>query len=137
MEVIIYTLSEIYIIYNNETYDVNRPTSYSLNLWPTRTVMENQEQAQDSFVMKPDNHMALAIFTTICCCLPLGIVAIVKANSVETLYLTKQYNAAMMAANEAKKWSFIGIISSIIIWAIYLLAFGGVVALGGILSYLN
>ncbi|MBQ8485442.1 MAG: CD225/dispanin family protein [Bacteroidaceae bacterium] len=87
--------------------------------------------------MKPDNNMALAIFTTVCCCLPLGIVAIVKANSVETLYLTKQYNAAMMAANEAKKWSFIGIISSIIIWAIYLLAFGGVVALGGILSYLN
>ena len=99
--------------------------------------VQAHEQAQVPFVMKPDNNMALAIFTTVCCCLPLGIVAIVKANSVETLYLTKQYNAAMMAANEAKKWSFIGIISSIIIWAIYLLAFGGVVALGGILSYLN
>ena len=134
MEVIIYTLSEIYIIYNNETYDVNRPTSYSLNLWPTRTVMENQEQAQDSFVMKPDNHMALAIFTTICCCLPLGIVAIIKANSVDSLYIGKQYTAAIMAANEAKKWSYWGIFSSLIIWIIYLLFLGGIAVLGGIMA---
>ena len=96
--------------------------------------MENQEQAQDSFVMKPDNHMALAIFTTICCCLPLGIVAIIKANSVDSLYIGKQYTAAIMAANEAKKWSYWGIFSSLIIWIIYLLFFGGIAVLGGIMA---
>jgi len=91
-----------------------------------------QEQTQESFVMKPDNHMALAIFTTICCCLPLGIVAIVKANSVDSLYMAKQYVAATMAANEAKKWSYFGIFSSFMIWVIYLLFFGGIAALGGL-----
>ena len=59
-----------------------------------------------NYVMKPNNNMALAIFTTICCCLPFGIVAIIKANSVSSLYMAKQYDAAIAAANEAKKWRF-------------------------------
>ena len=54
---------------------------------------------EEQIMMKPNNHMALAILTTICCCLPLGIVAIVKASSVDSLYVTKQYTAAMAAAN--------------------------------------
>ena len=104
----------------------------------SETIMDNQVQeqvhgqVQEPLMMMPNNNMALAIFTTICCCLPLGIVAIVKANSVETLYLAKQYNAAIMAANEAKKWSIFGIIFSIIIWVLYLLFFGGIAAIGGI-----
>lgn len=91
---------------------------------------QSQGQAQDTFVMKPDNHMALAIFTTVCCCLPLGIVAIIKANSVDSLYMAKQYTAAIMAANEAKKWSYLGIFASILMWIIYILFFGGVATLG-------
>ncbi|MBQ8158112.1 MAG: CD225/dispanin family protein [Prevotella sp.] len=79
--------------------------------------------------MKPDNNMALAIFTTICCCLPLGIVAIVKANSVNTLYLMKQYDAANQAAQEAKKWSIIGIVLSVVGSLIYFLFFGGLAVL--------
>ena len=59
---------------------------------------------EEQIMMKPNNHMALAILTTICCCLPLGIVAIVKASSVDSLYVAKQYTAAMAAAKEAKKW---------------------------------
>lgn len=58
---------------------------------------------------KPDNNMALAILCTICCCLPLGIVAIIKASKVNSLYLCKQYEAALLTAEEAKKWSIIGI----------------------------
>lgn len=87
--------------------------------------------------MKPNNNMALAIFTTICCCIPLGIVAIIKANSVDSLYLMKQYDAAIMAANEAKKWSYIGIIISIIGWFIYLVFMGGVMALAGFAAFAN
>jgi hypothetical protein len=96
--------------------------------------MDTQEQMNEQFVMKPNNNMALAIFTTVCCCLPLGIVAIIKANSVDSLYMAKQYTAAIMAANEAKKWSYFGIFSSIIIWAIYIIFLGGMTVLGGILA---
>ena len=87
---------------------------------------------EQGYVIKPNNNMALAIFTTICCCLPLGIVAIIKANSVDSLYAMKQYAAANMAANEAKKWSIIGIVGSLVVWIIYLLFFGGMAALGGL-----
>lgn len=78
----------------------------------------------------PNNNMVLAILTTICCCLPLGIVAIIKANSVNTLYAAKQYDAAIQAANDAKKWSLIGIIIGVVVYVVYLLFFGGLAALG-------
>ena len=89
-----------------------------------------QGQVQEPLMMMPNNNMALAIFTTVCCCLPLGIVAIIKANSVDSLYMAKQYTAAIMAANEAKKWSYLGIFASILMWIIYILFFGGVATLG-------
>ena len=114
----------------------NRPTSLSPNLRPINFNMENQEQVQEQVpMMKPNSNMALAIFTTICCCLPLGIVAIIKANSVESLYMAKQYTAAIMAANDAKKWSYIGILISLIVWFIYIVAFGGMAAIAGFSSF--
>ncbi len=82
-------------------------------------------------VLKPDNNMALAVITTVCCCLPLGIVAIIKANSVDSLYMMKQYSAAINAANEAKKWSIIGIVLSVVFWILYFLFFGGLALLSG------
>ena len=53
----------------------------------------------------------LAIFCTVCCCLPFGIVGILKASKVSDYYLMKQYDAATQAANDAKKWSMIGIVT--------------------------
>lgn len=97
-------------------------------------VAQEQNVQEQMSMMKPDNHMALAIFTTICCCLPLGIVAIVKANSVNSLYMMKQYQAAVMASNEAKKWSMIGIVISLVVWVIYIVFFGGLAALAGFAS---
>ena len=78
---------------------------------------------EQSYVMKPNSHMALAVLTTICCCLPLGIVAIIKANSVNSLYMAKQYEAANLASQEAQKWSIIGIVCSLVIWLIYIVFF--------------
>lgn len=90
---------------------------------------------EQGYEMKPNNNMALAIFTTICCCLPLGVVAIIKANSVNSLYMAKQYHAAYMAAQEAKKWSYIGIFINLVVWVIYLLFFGGVATIGRLAAF--
>ena len=38
---------------------------------------------------KPNNNLALAIFTTVCCCLPAGIYAIIRAMKVNELYMMK------------------------------------------------
>lgn len=91
---------------------------------------------EDQFIIKPNNNMALAIFTTVCCCAPFGIIAIIQANKVDSLYMAKQYNAAIFAANESKKWSYIGIAISVIIWIVYLLIFGGIAAIGGLAAFL-
>ena len=56
--------------------------------------------------------------------MPLGIVGIVKANKVNGLYYAKQYEAANLAAQEAKKWSLIGMGVGLFINIIYWLVYG-------------
>ena len=80
---------------------------------------ENVQEEQQMVMPKPNNNLILAIFTTICCCLPFGIVAIIKASKVDSLYMTKQYIAAQIAADEAKKWSYIGIAVGLLINILY------------------
>lgn len=67
----------------------------------------------------PDNHLVMAIIVTIVCCLPLGIVAVIKANKVNSLYITGQYLAAQQAADDAKKWSYIAMATGIVGGIIY------------------
>ena len=70
--------------------------------------------------LKPDSNMVMAILSTIFCCLPTGIYAIILANKVDGLYYSGRYVEAEEAANGAKKWSIIG----------------GVIAIIGILLYI-
>lgn len=58
---------------------------------------------------KPDNFLVWAILTTIACCLPLGIVAIVYANKVDSLWFAGQKNASIDAAQKARMWTFISL----------------------------
>lgn len=81
-----------------------------------KTIME-----EEPFVPKPDSHLALAIITTVLCCLPLGIVAIIKATKVDSLYMMKQYALAQQASDDAKKWSIIGIIISAVGMFLYII----------------
>lgn len=74
---------------------------------------------EDNFVPKPNNYLPLAIFTTICCCLPVGIYAIILSSKVNTLYAIGNYKAAALKAQEAKNYSLIGIVIGIVIGLIY------------------
>ena len=80
------------------------------------------ENSQEHVIVKPANNLVLAILTTICCCLPFGIVAIIKASQVNNLFILKQYVAAQASADEAKKWSYIGIATGIVVYIISFLA---------------
>ncbi len=53
----------------------------------------------------PDNYLALAIISTIFCCLPFGVVSIVYAAQVESLYLQGRYEEAVDKSNKAFKWA--------------------------------
>ena len=52
----------------------------------------------------PPTHMVSAVLVTLFCCLPFGIVAVIKATKVSQLYATSGFAAAQAASDEAKKW---------------------------------
>ncbi|ASR01683.1 CD225/dispanin family protein [Gordonia rubripertincta] len=72
---------------------------------------------------EPDNNLVWAILTTVLCCLPLGIVAIVKSTSVSKLWAAGDFAGAQKAADDAKKWAMwgaiIGVVGSILIVVAY------------------
>ena len=63
---------------------------------------------------KPDNYLVWAILTTVLCCLPFGIVAIVYSSKVDGLWNTGNYNAAYDYSQKAKKWSIISAICGVV-----------------------
>lgn len=71
---------------------------------------------------KPDSKMLWAILDTLFCCLPLGIVAIIKASKVDDLYASGNYDAALAAANEASKYIKYSIIGFVIFVVLYVAA---------------
>ena len=78
-----------------------------------------QQPAYNNAPPRPDNNMVWAILSTILCCLPLGIVAIIKASNVNSLYDRGDYAGAEEAAKSAKTWAMWGAISALIIWVLY------------------
>lgn len=56
---------------------------------------------------KPKNFLTTAIVTTLCCCLPLGIVSIVYASQVDSKFNAGDYQGAINASNNAKMWAWI------------------------------
>lgn len=75
----------------------------------------------------PSNHLVPAILTTIFCCLPFGIVSIVKAAQVNNLWASGQYDAARKSSADAKKWWMVSIGVSVGLMLVYFLL---VVAIG-------
>ena len=81
---------------------------------------------QPSRLPMPDNHLVWAILSTIFCCLPFGVVSIVYAAQVESLYLQGRYEEAVDKSNKARKWAMIsaGAAAAIImLYVLFLLIF--------------
>lgn len=66
----------------------------------------------------PDNYLVWAILSTILCCWPLGIPAIVNATKVEKLWNEGNKEEAKQKSEKTKIWCFIalggGVLSAII-----------------------
>lgn len=74
----------------------------------------------------PPTYLALSIIVTVLCCLPLGIVGIIKSSNVSKEYAAGNYAGAKDASKQAKTWSIIGLCCGLfwIILYIILLACG-------------
>jgi len=57
---------------------------------------------------RPNNYLVWSIMTTVCCCIPLGIPAIVNAAKVDSAWKRGDVAAAAHHSAQAKKFSIIG-----------------------------
>ncbi|HEX9826711.1 MAG TPA: CD225/dispanin family protein [Flavobacteriaceae bacterium] len=73
---------------------------------------------------RPSSYLALAIISTILCCLPTGIVSIVYATKVNGLYEDGKYDEAIRASKNAKTWGIISVIAAFLGFLLYILIFG-------------
>ncbi|MBX3313565.1 MAG: CD225/dispanin family protein [Actinobacteria bacterium] len=70
---------------------------------------------------KPDSYMVWAILTTLFCCLPFGIVSIINASKVDSMYSAGDYGGARIASDSAKKWATWAAIAGLIVTGGYIL----------------
>lgn len=72
-------------------------------------------QQQGDMPPMPSTHLTAAILSTICCCLPLGIVAIFYAAKVSPAYMSGNYEAAVKASSRAEMWVILAFTLGIIL----------------------
>ncbi|MDE5838453.1 MAG: CD225/dispanin family protein [Paramuribaculum sp.] len=67
----------------------------------------------------PKTWLAESILVTLFCCLPFGIVGIIKAASVDSLFKAGDYEGAQRASQAAGKWTKIGFFCGLAVYVIY------------------
>lgn len=77
----------------------------------------------------PPTYLVWSIVMTILCCLPFGIVAIVKSTKVESYYFQGLYAESLKASNDAKIWCIVaacaGLVFGVIFFFVEILALIG------------
>ena len=62
----------------------------------------------------PENYLIWTILATLFCCLPLGIVAIVKSTQVEKRYNQGDYQGALKASEDAKTYAIVSAVLGVV-----------------------
>ena len=83
----------------------------------------------------PDNNLVWAILCTVLCCLPLGIVAIIKSTKVKELWMSGDHAGAQKAADDAKKYAMWGAIIGGVGVLLYVILVFVVGVAGGLSGY--
>jgi len=82
---------------------------------------------------QPKNYLVESILVTIFCCLPFGIAGIVFASQVNSKFAAGDYQGALEASENAKKWMKWGLfagIAVVILYVIFVFALGGAAIMG-------
>lgn len=74
--------------------------------------------------VQPKTWLVESILVTLFCCLPFGIVGIVNAAKVNSLYASGNIEAAQQASATAAKWTKIGFIVGIVVIIVYAICYG-------------
>ena len=85
-----------------------------------KRVKGNEPEPKRPDFMKPSSGLVLAIITTIMCCLPMGLMGILRASKVDRLWAAGCYKEAERYASSAKRWTIAGIVIGFVFEAIYI-----------------
>ena len=83
------------------------------------------QQPPGQYGSPPPNYLVQAILTTLFCCLPAGVVAIIFAAQVNSKYAAGDVQGAMQSSKNAKTWSWVALglgIAAIVLYIILLAA---------------
>ena len=64
---------------------------------------------------KPTTYLWQSIASTLCCCPPFGIVAIVYAAMVSSKYNRGDYEGALKASNTARTWFIVAVVVGVVL----------------------
>lgn len=109
-------------------YEPQPQMAYGQNSYETPQPQASRPQPTGP---KPSNFLVWAILSTIFCCLPFGIVAIVMAAKVDNLWNTGHYQEAEDASRKAKTWTLVAAIVGLVIGALYYFLFFKAAAAAG------
>jgi hypothetical protein len=79
----------------------------------------------------PPNYLVQSILVTLCCCLPLGVVAIIFAAQVNSKLAAGDYAGAAESSKKAKMWCWIAFGCGLVATLIWMV-FGGAAFMQGI-----
>lgn len=91
---------------------------------------QNFQQTTNPNGIPPENYLVWAILSTLFCCLPLGIVSIIKSTEVNSKWNAGDHAGARKASEDAKKYAIWSAIAGPIAAIIYFVFLGGMAALG-------
>lgn len=100
--------------YGNTQYNAgqNTYTDYNAN---------NGTYGQPQKPINGTPYLVFAIISTLLCCLPLGIVAIVYASRINSLQRNGDYAGAQNAAKKAKLFTIIGTVAALVVTIFYII----------------
>lgn len=100
----------------------NTPNNNQNQGYQHKQIPQNDGPTQfpNSFSPPPENYLVWAILSTVLCCMPLGIVAIVKSSQVNTKWFIGDREGALKDAKSAKNWAIWSAGVSIVLFVLYI-----------------
>lgn len=79
-------------------------------------------------IQRPENYLVWSILSTLLCCLPLGIAAIIFSCKVDSEWNAGNHEAAVKASEQAKQLILFSVIGGVVIF-VFSFIFGFIAAL--------
>ncbi|KAJ8049683.1 Proline-rich transmembrane protein 1 [Holothuria leucospilota] len=95
--------------YSQVTYNATPPVQ-------TQTIIHI-----DNSVPAPPDYFCFSLLVTIFCCLPFGIVGLVKSSEVRTRAAMGDSHGALQSSLSTKKWAFAGLFTGLAIYGAVIL----------------